>query len=154
MSRTFFGSKASSQVVAAHQQCGELLDHFAMGDKPGQWTANTRARVAEQAMGVKHWGVYDDAFSALLKFMGVSTWFIDPPYQYNYNYGKKPLFSYYTLGETIRSKQGQLIVCEAICPKTGAIPDWLPFEFWGSRITSRRKANNNHHSKELIWVRP
>src|ERR1700722_17049301 len=57
-------------------------------------------------------------------------------------------------GETIRSKQGQLIVCEAICPKTGAIPDWLPFEFWGSRITSRRKANNNHHSKELIWVRP
>ena len=33
------------------------------------------------------------------------------------------------------------------------MPDYLPFKFFGERITSRRKAHQNHHSKELIYVR-
>lgn len=120
------------------------------GDKPGQWTANTRARIAEQFAAVSHWKI--GGINGLLSFNNsASTWFIDPPYEYNYKYGSSNI-DYPTLGAQIKRCKGQLIVCEAVCPKTGAIPTYLPFQFWANRITSRRKVNENHHSKELIWT--
>jgi hypothetical protein len=79
-----------------------------------------------------------------------ATWMIDPPYQYNYQYRGAPL-DYKALAKDVRALRGQVIVCEAVCQKTGAVPTWLPFEFFGSRITSRRKPGENHHSKELLW---
>jgi len=118
------------------------------GNKPGQWTANTRARVSEEIGAIKHW-VFD---ANAIQVEGPATWFIDPPYQYNYQYRSAPL-DYNNLATTVGNLQGQVIACEAICPKTGATPNYLPFTFWQSRITSRRKENENHHSKELLWVR-
>jgi hypothetical protein len=125
------------------------------GNKPGQWTANTRARVAEEIGAIKHWNVAtDDGFEVMKRSYFVdATWFIDPPYQYNYQYGKRPI-DYEALGKLVDrcAERGQVIVCEAVCPKTGRVPTWLPFKHFGDRITSRRKPTNNHHSKELIWV--
>lgn len=121
------------------------------GNKPGQWTANTRARVAEEFHAVKQWLVFRDACYAFAHSSTPATYFVDPPYQYNYQYRQKPI-DYGHLAELIQQLNGQKIVCEAVCPKTDRVPTWLPFEFWGSRITSRRKAENNHHSKELIWT--
>jgi len=120
------------------------------GNKPGQWTVNTRARVASEFGAVTHWKVRDNGLLAL-QGPQEATWFIDPPYQYNYQY-RQPAMDYAALAALVQSQPGQRIVCEAVCPKTGAIPDWLPFEPWGSRITSRRKSTNNHHSKELLWT--
>lgn len=119
------------------------------GNKPGQWTANTRARVAEEVQAVKHWILRADGMRALSDYH-TATWFVDPPYQYNYQYKSAPI-DYGELGRLVRAAQGQKIVCEAVCPKTGAVPTWLPFEPFGERITSRRKATENHHSKELIY---
>ena len=80
------------------------------------------------------------------------TWFIDPMYQYNYQYRNKIGHNYVELGRLAQLLRGQVIVCEAVCQKTGRVPDWLPFVEFGSSVTSRRKAEQNHHSKELIWT--
>ncbi len=117
------------------------------GHLPGQFTANTRARVAEEVQAIKHWNLvgcdWNDPHADL-----ESTWFIDPPYQYNYRYGA-PALDYAELGQWCRGLSGQVIVCEAACPKTGAVPDWLPFSPWKKRVTSRRSATG--YSNELIW---
>lgn len=122
------------------------------GHLPGQWTASTRARVAEEFQCVKHWKVWSDGLAILRAWADKpATWFVDPPYQYNYQYGQAPI-DYQELSQMVQALPGQKIVCEAVCQKTGAIPSWLQFKNFGSRITSRRKANENHHSKELIWT--
>lgn len=121
------------------------------GNKPGQFTANTRARVASEFGAISHWKVLFDGMSALRTIDVEATWFIDPPYEFNYQYRQTPV-NYQELGELAKNKKGQVIVCEAVCPKTGSIPSWLTFKNFGSRITSRRKAENNHHSKELLWT--
>jgi len=121
------------------------------GSKPGQWTASTRARVAEEVQCVKHWRIV--GADGLLAFDSEArTWFVDPPYEHNYQYRSKTRLDYERLAARLRECKGQVICCEAVCQKTGAVPTWLPFEFFGERITSRRKASNNHHSRELIWV--
>lgn len=123
------------------------------GNKPGQWTANTRARVADEIHAVKHWSFAEgDALDWLDATSSESTWFIDPPYEFNYQYRNRSRIDYERLARLCRQLRGQVIVCEAVCQKTGKVPVWLPFEFFGSRITSRRKKENNHHSKELLWV--
>ena len=122
------------------------------GNKPGQWTANTRARVAEQSQAIKHWKVVDCAGSLFReKADDACTWHIDPPYQYNYQY-KQPPIDYQQLSATIRSLHGQVMVCEAREPKTGTAPSWLPFRDHVSSVTSRRKPTESHHSRELIYT--
>lgn len=119
------------------------------GTKPGQWTANTRARVAEQLHAVKHWRI------ERIGFTKPGTYFIDPPYLYNYRYGfSEDSFHYgdVVAGVNRIPDRSQIIVCEAACQKTGRVPTYLPFKPFGSRITSRRKAHNNHHSKEYMYV--
>ncbi len=118
------------------------------GNKPGQWTANTRARVAEELHAVKHWKVrrvrYDDP----------GTYFLDPPYFYNYQYRFKGGFNYKAMLSNVEliPDHSQIIVCEAACQKTGRVPAYLPFKPFASRITSRRKATENHHSSEYLYV--
>jgi len=121
------------------------------GNKSGQWTENTRSRVASEFHLIKHWKVRVDGLE-LLKPGVEGTWFVDPPYQYNYQYRAKTL-DYTRLTGQIADLRGQVIVCEAECPKTGTIPDWLPFEPFRTTVTSRRKSDNHHHSKELIYTR-
>jgi site-specific DNA-adenine methylase len=131
------------------------------GNLPGQWTANTRARVAEEVFAVKHWTFLDDGLR-LMQYASTlfynetddvaCTWFVDPMYQYNYQYNTKDKHDYNALGALCQNLSGQVIVCEAVCPKTGKIPDWLPFRHFGESVTSRRKKEQNHHSKELVWT--
>ncbi len=127
------------------------------GHLPGQWTHNSRARVAEQSQAIKHWDVrfisgvvaIDANTSSVEKDV---TWFIDPPYIGNYQYRIERPLDYKSLGRMVRRLHGQVIVCEATNPKTGEYPQWLPFEPWARRITSRRKPENNKYSHELLWT--
>jgi hypothetical protein len=118
------------------------------GNKPGQWTANTRARVAEELHAVKHWKVHR------ISYGNPGTYFIDPPYLYNYRYRFGDTFKHPELVYDISTipKKSQIIVCEAACQKTGRVPKYLPFKPFGLRITSRRKKTENHHSKEYLYV--
>lgn len=126
------------------------------GSKPGQWTENTRNRVARDISCVKHWRVEKDGFALLESDLSLDSsiaWFIDPIYQYNYQYGMKG-FEYDRLASAVMQLRGQVVVCEAICPKTSAVPNYLPFTFFRDSVTSRRSSGNNTHSKELIFFRP
>lgn len=118
--------------------------------KPGLWCANTRARVAAEVMEVKHWKFQPTSYQDL------GTWFIDPPYQYNYQYRSSlDRLDYTALSQAIETipSSSQVIVCEAACPKTGALPTWLPFRPWRTMITSRRTQGMHSYSNEAIWLR-
>lgn len=152
--RTLGLSSGQALLLKSWQRTNNVGDCWTIspwGNKPGQWTASTRSRVASEMLAIKHWRVERNGLDVLLR-SHAATWMIDPPYQYNYQYRGAPL-DYEDLAKRVQSLSGQILVCEAVCSKTGAVPLWLPFTFFGSRITSRRKAGNHHHSKELIWVR-
>ncbi len=153
--RTLGLSLGQSLLMKTWQRTNNVGDCWTVsswGNKPGQWTENTRSRVASEFHMVKHWKLDNDAFALLAEAGAPSTWFIDPPYQYNYQYRGAPL-DYGRLANLVDSLSGQVIVCEAVCPKTGQTPSWLSFEPFRTTVTSRRKAHNNHHSKELIYTR-
>lgn len=121
------------------------------GNGPGFWNANTRARVAEEVNAIKHWKFLLDGLKVMRR-RTTATWFVDPPYQFNYQYRQQSL-DYRELASQVLSLQGQILVCEATEVKTGRIPDWLPFRVFGDCITNRRKANQNNYSQELIWTK-
>jgi hypothetical protein len=157
--RTLGLSLGAATLLKTWQRTNNVGDCWTIspwGNLPGQWTANTRARVAEEVGAIKHWSFLDDGLNAIRAAadhsLDAGTWFIDPMYMYNYQYGSKALHDYAELGALCRGLNGQVIVCEAVCPKTGAVPAWLPFKNFGESVTSRRKSHENHHSKELIWT--
>lgn len=124
------------------------------GNLPGQWTVNTRARVSSEIHAIKHWNIYKCGIELMKSAQKTASWFIDPPYLYNYQYKSSLVISYQELGELIQSLSGQLIACEAACKKTGAIPDYLSFVDFRKTVTSRRKLHQSHHSRELLFHRP
>ncbi len=118
------------------------------GNKPGQWTANTRARVAEEISGIKHW-IYQPP-----SFRTPGTYFLDPPYLFNYRYHREhPTFDHDALVRQISEipPPRQIIACEAEHPETKEIPTYLPFEIFRRQVTSRRKTTEHHHSHELLY---
>lgn len=132
---------------------GNLWTTSSWGHLPGQWTANTRARVAEEVALVKHWSISAevDGLSAFTLHKGQKfTFMIDPPYQYNYKYSSEPL-DYSLLGYLVQGVEGQVLALEGLCTKTGAMPEYLPFEHFATQVTSRRKVYNNHHSSVLLY---
>lgn len=121
------------------------------GDKPGQWTESTRSRLADELGAISHWKVGD----CISYVDEPSTWFIDPPYQFNYRYRRDlPDFDYAQLDSLVQTihKDSLVIVCEAV-GKKGEMPSYLPFERSHRSVTSRRKPNQSHHSSELVYVR-
>jgi hypothetical protein len=122
------------------------------GDKPGQWTENTRNRVSVEVMAIKHWEIA----KPIDYIDNPSTWFIDPPYLYNYRYNKNlPDFDFSALSTFVGSisRQSLVVVCEAENKLNGEIPDYLPFVKSHRSVTSRRKTSQSHHSSEVIYVR-
>jgi hypothetical protein len=155
--RTLGLSEGQALLLKNWQRTNNVGDCWTIspwGNKPGQWTANTRARVAEEVGAIGHWTFYRDGLEVISRWREgpTSTWFVDPMYEFNYQYRQKKRHDYEQLGTLLQAIDGQVIVCEAVCQKTNQVPSWLPFELFGERITSRRKATNNHHSKELIWT--
>ena len=145
------GLSSGQAMLLKHWQrtnnVGDCWTTSPWGNKPGQWTENTRARVGEEIEQIHHWEFRPPDFSE------VATYFFDPPYLFNYRYRNGHDFDHKELSRAARFIRGQVIVCEAACPKTGAVPEYLPFEFFGRRITSRRKATQSHHSHELMFCR-
>lgn len=120
------------------------------GHLPGQWTANTRARVAEESQGVKHWEFIDP-----MTFIDrPATWFLDPPYLFNYRYRKGlPDFDHSSLDSFVQTvhRDSLVIACEAV-GKNGEVPSYLPFVASHQSVTSRRKESQSHHSRELVYI--
>jgi hypothetical protein len=128
----------------------------AWGNKPGQWTENCRNRVAKDIETIRHWTIHEDGFTLMESDLAndtSATWIIDPPYQYNYRYKNGSHFDYDRLSSAVNAIKGQVIACEAVCPKTGATPNYLPFTFFAKTVTSRRAKGCHTHSNELLYHR-
>lgn len=126
------------------------------GHLPGQWTEHTRSRVAEEIYAIKHWQLSRALKYSPWSIAQAATWFVDPPYFYNYRYSRTlPAFDFDELAARVRGipKNSLVIVCEAACKKTRAIPNYLPFEPSHQSVTSRRKSSQSHHSSEALYVR-
>lgn len=122
------------------------------GHMPGFWNNNTRDRIAEDIYKIKHWK-FTKPISLIDNEM--ITWFIDPPYQFNYRYNcKLPPFNYSNLDSFVQTlhRSSLVIVCEAI-GSMGEMPTYLNFKESHNQITSRRKKGQNTHSKELVYIR-
>jgi len=149
------GLSPGQELLLKHWQrtnnVGSCWTISSWGHLPGQWTANTRARVAEEVYGVKHWEIRDSVF-----YLDTPcTFFLDPPYLHNYRYSRSlPAFDYSALCRYVSRihPESLVIACEAV-GKNGDIPDYLPFVQSHRSITSRRKQTQSHHSNELIYVR-
>jgi hypothetical protein len=150
------GLSAGQALLLKHWQrtnnVGDCWTISPWGHLPGQWTMNTRARVAEQVYMVKHWKIRQP-----IEFIDEPnvTWFIDPPYQYNYSYrGDLAPFDYDALVsfEQTVHRTSLFICCEAI-GKHGEIPNYFHFSDSHSQVTSRRKSFQSHHSRELLYIR-
>ena len=75
-----------------------------------------------------------------------ATWFIDPPYRGQHRYRYRPN-DYRRLAAWIRSRRGQVIVCE------GAGAKWLPFQQHADQPTSLRlTAGMAERSTEVVWT--
>lgn len=141
-------SRGQAMLLKHWQRTNNVGDCWTIspwGNLPGQWTANTRARVADQVGAIKHW-----QFIQPCDFDSPATWFIDPPYLYNYRYRSElGQFDYQALvsAEQTISRQSQVIICEAV-GKAGQVPDYLPFVPSHKAVNSRRT-----HSKELVYIR-
>ena len=157
---TSLGLSRGQQLLLKNWQrtnnVGNCWTTSSWGSLPGQWTEHTRSRVAEEIHAVKHWKLNDALKSATWATIQAATWFIDPPYLYNYRYSRTlPKFDFDALAERVRGIGGDslVIVCEALDKKTGYIPGYLPFRPSHNSVTSRRKSTQSHHSREAIYVR-
>lgn len=144
------GLSPGQELLLKHWQrtnnVGNCWTVSSWGHLPGMWTANSRARVAEEHCAIRHWQCAGDDWHAA--FDGrLATFLVDPPYQYNYQYRQPPI-DYEELAQSCLSATGQIVVCEAVCPKSGRLPMWLPFVPWAERVTSRRVSGRK--SSELI----
>ena len=121
------------------------------GHLPGQWTENTRARVADEVGAIAHW-----EFRRPHDLIDVPChWFIDPPYLHNYRYRSTlPDFDHSVITKLVGtiSKRSTVVVCEACRKSDGKIPDYLDFELSHKSVTSRRKETQSHHSNEVIYI--
>jgi hypothetical protein len=122
----------ASLVVADMLVTERMLREFKLAVKRLERDRPYAATLAYQ------WGSYADAPDV------EATWFIDPPYQ-------KPsgrryvslLPDYAELAGWVRSRRGQVIVCE----QAGA--DWMPF-----RPLCDVQSLNNKVSREVVWTTP
>ena len=152
-------SKGQQLLLKNWQRTNNVGDCWTIspwGNMPGQWTENTRRRVSTDVRCVKHWELHPDGFELLespLRDDSEITWFIDPVYMFNYKYRMKTEFDYERLSNAVCKLKGQAIVCEAVCPKTNAVPSYLPFTFFRNSVTSRRTEGANTHSKELMYYK-
>lgn len=148
------GLSVGQSLLMKHWQrtnnVGECWTISPWGSMPGQWTTNTRARVADQFHRIRHWRFESPKADV------TATWFIDPPYIWNYRYHRKLApFDHLSLAKLVHAIPGKslVIVCEAKDKKTGECPSYLPFVDHISSVTSRRKSTQSHHSSEVIYVR-
>jgi hypothetical protein len=150
------GLTLGQQLLLKHWQrtnnVGDCWTISRWGHLPGQWTVNTRSRVAEQIGAIKHWEIVQP-----IDLIDVPcTWFIDPPYLFNYRYrAGLPKFDFENLASFVDtiSRESLVIACEAADKKTAAFPQYLRFEHSHRSVTSRRKAEQSHHSNELVYIR-
>jgi len=118
------------------------------GITPTQWVTKQRPnftnfsieRIAKNLHKIRHWKIRSGSYEQLPN--ETATWFIDPPYEFgghSYVFSNRKI-NFLELAEWIRSREGQVIVCE----NTKAT--WMDFKPMISQKGSK------HRTTEAIWT--
>lgn len=134
-------SKAERFLIGFHINPGSAVPKLTVS-KASRWEAG-RKYIIKTLPLVRHWkfiyGDYSDAEPT------VATWFIDPPFQCGGSHYQQQINDYGVLGDWVKSRCGQVIVCEA----DPAI--WLPFKDLGS-VVNNGGINLAKRRKDLVWT--
>lgn len=144
-----FGQKLLLKHWQRTNNTGDCWTISAWNNNPGMWSKKTRDRVSREVQGIKHWKLEP----AAAWIDTPATWFIDPPYEFNFRYYHKLLpMDFKALAKMIGaiSNKSLVIACEAT-GLNGEVPDYLPFVHSHSTVTMNRK--NPRLSNELIYIR-
>lgn len=110
-------------------------------DRPNHVNYNL-TKIAQSLFKIRHWDIRHGSYEEVENI--TATYFVDPPYQHTgghiYVHGNKHI-DYAHLSEWCRSRQGQVIACEA----RGA--DWLPF-----LPIRMHKAVRSNFQFEVFWT--
>jgi len=118
---------------------------FAIASPSSLWSSQSRARIASQLPGLRHWRIHEARYESTPDV--VATWHIDPPYQYNAHsvvYGSTPL-DYKALAVFSRTRRGLVMVHE----QHGA--DWLPFETLNNAACGGNATNGVRCKQHEVW---
>ena len=145
-----FGWRAQLLLRSWQRTNGWCWSTSAWCNLPGQWTATTKARLLVDIPKLQRKLVVVDDLPAFASREDV-TWFIDPPYQYNYAYGVKD-FDYEKLAEDVLTYRGQVIAVEGE-GKHGERPSYLPFvSAFSTQQTMARGRHTGKVSNELVFL--
>ena len=103
------------------------------------WNEAIRDRVAGQLQYIRHWVARQGSYERILN--SPATWYVDPPYEKAGKRYKNRITDYKQLGDWCKTREGQVIVCEA----EGA--RWLPFKPMLSNLNGSGK-----FYKEILWT--
>lgn len=109
------------------------------------WGPAIKQRIIQQAPFIRHWQICSGSYRSLPNVE--ATWFIDPPYQHGAGYYAFSDIDYAELADWVRSRRGQVIVCE------GGNADWLPFQELAPGRKKANRASGQMGLAEKLWYR-
>ncbi len=110
------------------------------------WGESIRQRIAQQQSFIRHWTIRQASYADLDNAEG--TWFVDPPYEIagkHYRFGADGI-DFTHLADWCRSRQGQVIVCEA------DDATWLPFRPLAAMHGTEGKQKVTRSRIETVWT--
>lgn len=128
---------------------GNHLDDWDKAWPHSSWGPTRRAVLASQVERIRHWKIIEGDYTLAPDV--VASWFVDPPYfgaLGNLYRCKGKALDFAHLGTWCRSRQGQVMVCEA------GEASWLPFRPL-ARVWAPTRHNgkiDNGGSNEVIWT--
>ena len=142
------GDKLSQYKQLSEAELWIIRWHISPGSRPNrkndtvsrfsQWNAGKRY-ILNNLHKIKHWTLVKGDYSLLSNKR--ATWFIDPPYEATQHDYYQSNLDYVILANWIKSRRGQIIVCE----KAGA--RWLPFKPLAEIAICGRL-----FSQEAVWL--
>jgi 16S rRNA G966 N2-methylase RsmD len=134
-------SIAERFLIGFHINPGSAVPKLTVS-KASRWEAG-RKYILKTLPLVRHWKfIHGEYYAAEAS---IATWFIDPPFQCGGTHYQHQIHNYDVLGDWVKSRCGQVIVCEAE-PAT-----WLPFKDLGS-VVNNGGLNLAKRRKDLIWT--
>lgn len=107
------------------------------------WGSAVREALAARVARIRHWKVIEGDYTAAPDVE--ATWFVDPPYQGAGKHYRYSTIDYAHLGEWVRTRRGQVMVCE----NAGAT--WLPF-VPHLTLKANESRSGGKTSEEVLWT--
>jgi len=133
--------EAEKALIGFHINPGSSVPKLTVS-KASRWEAG-RKYILKNLHLVRHWRFIQGDYSDTENIK--ATWFIDPPFQCGGTHYPHRISDYNILAAWIKTRLGQLIVCEA------EPASWLPFKDLGS-VVNNGGLNLAKRRRDLVWI--